>query len=65
LPCAAAAEKLEWLMSQARMLRLTGVELKEDSPGIAAPAVVTPGAAAPGVAALAATAQKSLDSEPT
>jgi ethanolamine ammonia-lyase small subunit len=60
LPYAAAAEKLEWLMSQARVLRLTGVELKEDSPGIA-----TPGDVAPGVAALARTAQKSLDSEPT
>jgi ethanolamine ammonia-lyase small subunit len=28
----AAAEKLEWLMSQARTLRLTGVALKEDAP---------------------------------
>jgi ethanolamine ammonia-lyase small subunit len=32
LSYAAAAEKLQWLMSQARMLQLTGIELKEDSP---------------------------------
>ncbi len=41
-------------MSQARMMRLTGVALKEDAPGVAAPGVATPGAAA----------QKPLDSEP-
>jgi ethanolamine ammonia-lyase small subunit len=29
----AAAEKLAWLMSRARILRLTGVALKEDAPG--------------------------------
>ncbi len=40
-------------MSQARMMRLTGVALKEDAPGVAAPGV------APGAAA-----QKPLDSEP-
>ncbi len=31
LSCAAAAAKLEWLMTQARTLRLTGVALKEDA----------------------------------
>ena len=55
LPYSAAAEKLEWLMSQARMMRLTGVALKEDAPGAA-----TLGAAMP-----APGAQKPLDSEPT
>jgi ethanolamine ammonia-lyase small subunit len=35
LSYAAAAEKLEWLMSQARMMRLTGVALKEDAQGVA------------------------------
>jgi ethanolamine ammonia-lyase small subunit len=29
---AAAADKLHWLMSQARLLQLTGIELKEDAP---------------------------------
>jgi ethanolamine ammonia-lyase small subunit len=32
LAYAAAAEKLEWLMTQARLLQLTGVALKEDAP---------------------------------
>jgi len=32
LGVAAAADKLEWLMTQARRLRLTGVALKEDAP---------------------------------
>ncbi len=58
-PYAAAAEKLEWLMSQARTMRLTGVALKENAPGVG-----TPGVAAPGVAMLGAGAQKPLDSEP-
>jgi ethanolamine ammonia-lyase small subunit len=46
---AAAADKLAWLMVQARRLRLTGVALKEDAAGPAA------------LAALAA--QKALDSD--
>ncbi|HWJ35042.1 MAG TPA: ethanolamine ammonia-lyase subunit EutC [Steroidobacteraceae bacterium] len=50
----AAAEKLEWLMSRARMMRLTGVALKEDAGGVA-----TLGVHPPGVAT-----QKLLDSEP-
>jgi ethanolamine ammonia-lyase small subunit len=32
LDYATAAEKLAWLMTQARQLRLTGVALKEDAP---------------------------------
>jgi ethanolamine ammonia-lyase small subunit len=32
LSYAAAADKLHWLMAQARLLQLTGVELKEDAP---------------------------------
>ncbi len=47
LSYAAAAEKLEWLMSRARMVRLTGVALKEDAPA----------------AQLSAAGQKHLDSE--
>jgi ethanolamine ammonia-lyase small subunit len=54
-----AAEKLEWLMSQARNLRLTGVALKEDARGADARGGLPPGAQ-PRVAA----AQKPLDSEP-
>ena len=42
LPYTVAAAKLEWLMSQARALRLTGVALKEDAPGVVAPGVATP-----------------------
>lgn len=52
----AAAEKLQWLMARARTLRLTGVELKEDAPGVA-----TLDAAASSSPALA-TVQKHLDS---
>jgi len=48
LSYAAAAQKLAWLMWQARSLRLSGVELKEDAPGSDAPAVDAPGVA-PGV----------------
>jgi ethanolamine ammonia-lyase small subunit len=54
----AAAEKLEWLMTRARMLRLTGVALKEDAPGAAAHGVSARGGQPPGVE------QKPLDSEP-
>jgi ethanolamine ammonia-lyase small subunit len=32
LSYAAAADKLHWLMAQARLLQLTGIELKEDAP---------------------------------
>jgi ethanolamine ammonia-lyase small subunit len=39
LSYAAAAQKLAWLMSQARTLRLSGVALKEDAPGAEASAV--------------------------
>jgi ethanolamine ammonia-lyase small subunit len=42
LPYEVAAEKLEWLMTRARMVQVTGVALKEDAPG-----VVTSGVAAP------------------
>ena len=35
----AAADKLAWLMTQARLLRLTGVELKEDAPVRHSPAL--------------------------
>ncbi|MDB6086381.1 MAG: ethanolamine ammonia-lyase [Gammaproteobacteria bacterium] len=56
----AAAGKLEWLMSQARMARLTGIALKEDAPGIGAPGVATPGGHQPAVGL-----QKPLDNEPT
>jgi ethanolamine ammonia-lyase small subunit len=52
LSYAVAAGKLEWLMSQARMLRLSGVGLKEDAPGVDALAVEAPGVEAPGVEAL-------------
>jgi ethanolamine ammonia-lyase small subunit len=50
----AAAEKLAWLMSRARMVRLTGVALKEDAPGVATrgglpPGVATRGGQLPGV----------------
>jgi ethanolamine ammonia-lyase small subunit len=54
----AAAEKLEWLMSRARMARLTGVALKEDAPGAAAHGVSARGGLPRGAA------QKPLDSEP-
>ncbi|WP_448204206.1 ethanolamine ammonia-lyase subunit EutC [Azospirillum sp. sgz302134] len=33
----AAADKLVWLMREARRLKLTGVALKDDTPGLAAP----------------------------
>lgn len=46
---AAAAEKLEWLMTRARQLQLTGVSLKEDAPAFEA--ILAP--------------QKHLDSEAT
>ena len=46
---AAAADKLEWLMTRARQLRLSGVSLKEDAPALEA----------------APFAQKHLDSEAT
>jgi ethanolamine ammonia-lyase small subunit len=41
LSYSAAAQKLEWLMSQARSLRLSGVGLKEDAPAAGAPGLVT------------------------
>jgi ethanolamine ammonia-lyase small subunit len=44
----AAAAKLEWLMSQARMARLTGVALKEDAPGVDARGSLPPGVDARG-----------------
>jgi ethanolamine ammonia-lyase small subunit len=64
MPYAAAAEKLEWLMSRARTGRLTGVALKEDAWGVATRGVATPGGHPPGGATLL-DAQKHLDSEPT
>ena len=42
LSYAAAADKLEWLMTQSRNLRLTGVSLKEDAP-LAIPAAESSG----------------------
>jgi ethanolamine ammonia-lyase small subunit len=45
----AAAEKLAWLMSRARMLRLTGVALKEDAHGVLARGGQPPGVDAQGV----------------
>ncbi len=41
LGIAAAADKLEWLLTQARHLRLTGIGLKEDAPA-AAPRLAQP-----------------------
>jgi ethanolamine ammonia-lyase small subunit len=55
LPYALAADKLAWLMMQARTLRLTGVALKEDAHRLPAPAdTVAPAAPMP----------KALDSKP-
>jgi len=42
LPLADAAHRLAWLMTQARRLRLTGVGLKEDAPGVALPGMAQP-----------------------
>jgi ethanolamine ammonia-lyase small subunit len=50
LSYAAAAHTLEWLMSRARTLRLTGVMLKDEASGVATPGVATSGVATPGVA---------------
>ena len=71
LSYAGAAGKLEWLMTQARTLRLTGVALKEDAPGVVAPGVVAPDVIAPSARALVVApdlpstvaAQKPLDSD--
>lgn len=60
----AAAEKLAWLMSQARIRRLTGVELKEDAPSALPAAGNFPGSPAPGNSISRESTQKSLDSEP-
>jgi ethanolamine ammonia-lyase small subunit len=49
LAYAAAAATLAWLMSRARTLRLTGVELKEDAPRVDAPRVDAPALDASGV----------------
>jgi hypothetical protein len=38
----AAAEKLAWLMTRARMVQVTGVVLKEDAPNVATPSLATP-----------------------
>ena len=45
----AAAEKLAWLMSRARQLRLTGVALKEDASGVAAPGLAAPDGGTAGI----------------
>jgi hypothetical protein len=42
LSYASAATKLEWLMTQAHLLRLSGVGLKEDAPETQAPGLDAP-----------------------